>query len=269
MIFREWGRIVRMYERAMEELIGAAPTAEQLERLNTDPQLGQRATEIALRVIRAVAQANGQSWRRAANKSRRARRIYDLLQSELADAGVQQEFRSLLTRNAELIRSLPAELANWATSYVARQQQRGRRAKAIEQELSAKLPQLAASRVRLIARTEVSKAETAITRVRSERIGAHWYQWVTSKDKRVRPSHRNLDGVVVAWSDPPAPEQLIGEQSSLGHYHAGEAPNCRCICLPVISLDEIHWPARCYLNGVIRRLSRAEFVNAFGIPLAA
>src|SRR5579875_2021146 len=168
MIFREWGRIVRMYERAMEEIIGSAPTLDRLEQLQSDPTLSQRATEVALRVIRSVAKANGQSWRRAAAKSRRARTIYQVLQSELSDSDIQRELHSLLSRNAQLIRSLPAELSQWATAYIARQQQRGRRAQAIEQELAVKLPELTASRLRLIARTEVSKAETAITRVRSE-----------------------------------------------------------------------------------------------------
>jgi hypothetical protein len=35
-----------------------------------------------------------------------------------------------------------------------------------------------------------------------------------------------MDHVLVLWSDPPAPEMLAHVKSRLGHYHAGQSPNC-------------------------------------------
>ena len=132
-----------------------------------------------------------------------------------------------------------------------------------------KVPGLAKSRIRTIARTEVGKAETAFTQARSERPGIRWYEWATSEDQRVRPSHRKLATVLEAWSDPPAPEQLAGERSKLGHYHTGCAPNCCCITLPLMSLDEVRWPHKVYSHGRIEYAGRAEFERWSRVPQAA
>ena len=130
-------------------------------------------------------------------------------------------------------------------------------------------PKLAENRIRLIARTEISRAETDLTRARAERIGADWYQWATSEDQRVRKSHKNMDKVLVAWNDPPNPEVLVNEKSNAGHYNGGSTYNCRCLCLPIISLDEISWPARVYSAGSITRMTRAKFSKLSGYQIAA
>jgi SPP1 gp7 family putative phage head morphogenesis protein len=75
---------------------------------------------------------------------------------------------------------------------VAREQRRGARSETIAKALREKVPGLAKSRIRTIARTEVGKAETAFTEARSERLGIRWYEWATGEDQRVRPSHRKL-----------------------------------------------------------------------------
>ena len=78
----------------------------------------------------------------------------------------------------------------------------------------------------MLARTEVSSTATSISEARAAHLSLPAYEWLSSEDKRVRPSHRLLDHVIVLWSDPPAPEALAGIKSRLGHYHAGKAPNC-------------------------------------------
>ena len=153
--------------------------------------------------------------------------------------------------------------------FTAAEQRRGQRADAIAAKLRQKLPQMAQNRVQLIARTEVAKADTAVTQARAERLGLAWYDWTTSKDQRVRQAHAHLESVLVAWSDAPAPEQLVGERSKLGHYHAGGAPNCRCLALPLISLDEIKWPHKVYSHGHIELVSRTQFEKWIRIPEVA
>lgn len=76
-----------------------------------------------------------------------------------------------------------------------------------------------------------------------------------------------MSGVLVSWDDPPAPEDLfplIGKngkryKSTLGHYHAGCCPNCRCYAEPVIDLDMFNWPMRIYRGGSIGRIRRRDF----------
>ncbi len=262
-----WARLVRLYHDGMIRLLtGKVLTNPELSDL---PEFRAAAWRLAQDMVRQVAAVNAHSWRQAAMKSTRARQIYTALRAEIESGGLGTELRALALRNAELIRSVPAAVAQQVTEYATELEQRGARAPEIERQLQKVAPQLAESRVRLIARTEISRSETDLTRARSERIGIDWYQWQTSEDSRVRKSHRHMDQVLVAWSDPPQPEELVGERSTLNHYHAGQAPNCRCVSLPLADLDEIRWPAKVYSAGRIRRMTRAEFTRVVGIQIAA
>ena len=148
---------------------------------------------------------------------------------------------------------------------IASMEQQGERPELIAEYLKRRIPQLTQHQAALIARTETGKAATALTRARSEDLGIDWYQWESSRDSRVRPSHRLMQGVLVKWDDAPSPETLYGIRSTLGHYNAGNAPNCRCDAYPIVSLDTISWPAKVYASGSIRRMTRGEFEESSGI----
>ena len=241
------------------ELLLPAPFDEGL--------IAKAAERIARRMITGVAVTNARSWREAALRSLQGRRIAFGLQAEMRGV-VGLRVNELIQKNAKLIQGLPEYLAQRVTAYVAREQRAGTRSAAIAKALHEKLPGFAKSRVKLIARTEVGKAESAITEARSEKLGLHWYEWATSEDQRVRPGHRKLATVLVAWSDPPAPEALAGETSQ-GHYHPGCIYNCRCLSLPLVSLDEVRWPHKLYHHGRIDYVGRAEFERWNRIDQAA
>lgn len=220
-----------------------------------DPDHAER---IARNMVTAVRVRNAQGWRAAANESTKSRLIHRLLQQELSGP-VGREVERLVRENASLIRTLPSDIAEKTNSFVAAQQRRGLRSDTIAKQLQERLPEMRAASVRLIARTETAKAETAVTQARAESIGIGWFEWRTSEDGRVRLSHKKMDGVLCRFSDPPAPEALAGEKSTLGHYAPGGCPNCRCLALPLVSLDEVRWPRRVYANGAITRMTRAQF----------
>ncbi len=228
----------------------------------------EAAETIARRMVTGVAVANARSWRQAAHRSLQGRRIFEALKTEM-QGPVGLRVNDLIERNARLIRSLPEDIAQRTARYIAREQQRGKRANAIAEALEKRVPEFTRNRVSLIARTEVSKAETALSQARAERLGVDWYEWATSEDQRVRASHRLLDQVLVRWADPPSPEQLAGERSTLGHYNPGGAPNCRCVALPLIALDEVRWPHKVYEHGRIEWMGRREFERWAGTPQAA
>ena len=230
-----------------------------------DLDIEEFAERIASRMIGAVSVENARSWRQAALQAGNGRQIYRALRAEMRGR-VGVEVQRLIRQNAQLIKSLPDDLALSSARYVAAQQQRGMRAETIARNLRERLPHVAESRIRLIARTEVAKAESALTQARSENLKVRWYEWQTSEDQRVRKSHANLDEVLVAWATPPAPEALVGERSQLGHYAPGGCPNCRCLALPLIRLDEVRWPHRVYVDGKITWMSMAAFAQIAGLP---
>jgi SPP1 gp7 family putative phage head morphogenesis protein len=256
MVFSSWGRIVNEYVRQIMALAAADP----LRPFVIDNQFLARALIISRRMVTQTLNANAVSWRAAAAKSSRGRQIYEALKREREAGPVAGRFNQLVEENARLIRSVPVSMTSRITAMIAEQQGQGVRAETIQKMLLVRYPQMLSSQARLIARTEVSKAESAFTQVRAEALGLHWYEWETSHDVRVRPSHRNMSGVLVNWSDPPSPERLIGESTSLGRYNAGNCPNCRCPALPLISLNDVRWPHKVYRNGKIRTMSKAAFM---------
>lgn len=58
--------------------------------------------------------------------------------------------------------------------------------------------------------------------------GAPRYIWTTMRDARVRPLHRELEGTVQTWADPP----LSGLPDF--HGHPGEPAGCRCMAFPIL-----------------------------------
>ena len=118
-----------------------------------------------------------------------------------------------------------------------------------------------ARRARLIARTETSKATTALTQARAEELDLQWYLWRTSEDQRVRVSHRRMNNVIFNWKSPPAPEKLVGEKSTAGRYHAGNIWNCRCYPEPLLRFDQVPWPHKVFVGGAIRPMTLVAFRN--------
>jgi len=226
-----------------------------------DPQFDAMAYRLAARMAQQVAALNMRSWREAAMKSTRAREVYKGLQEEIRRTGLQPELQVIAARNARLIRSIPREIAQHLTQKAVTLQQEGKRDKEIISELKRLAPRLTRSKMKLIARTEIARAGTDLDKLRAENLGLDWAVWHSSEDQRVRPSHRNLDGVLMNWNDPPQPEALIGEKSTLGRGFGGQFPNCRCLMASVADLDEIKWPTRFYRNGSITRITRAQFVK--------
>jgi SPP1 gp7 family putative phage head morphogenesis protein len=230
----------------------------RLRNLLSMPAFTRYAEQAARAMVTMLAADNARSWREAARQSGRGREIYAALRQEL-QGPVGAAFHNEIARNAELIRSLPIDIANRVTDYIGQETLKGRRAASLEDDIRSMFPQATRARVQLIARTETSKTSTALTRARAEDIGLDWYRWETSRDSRVRSSHEHMQGVLVSWNDPPSPEALVGIRSTLGHYHSGSCPNCRCFAAPLTSLDRVDWPHKCYVNNNIKALTRAAF----------
>ena len=187
--------------------------------------------------------------------------IYNALQRELRGA-TGKRMRDLVALNAELIRSLPLKVSKEVTAKVSKLTLAGERPETIAANLGKLTAHIARWHVQLIARTETSKAMMALTQARAEDLGINYYVWRSSEDSRVRISHRFMaqrGGVLVSWADPPSPELLVGEKSTLGHYNAGDCPNCRCYSEPLLRIDQVKWPHRVYASGQVNMMTLANF----------
>lgn len=84
------------------------------------------------------------------------------------------------------------------------------------------------SKADLLARDQVLKLNAAITQTRQRQAGVTSYVWSSSTDERVREEHRELDGTVQRWDDPPVTNPA-GDRN-----HPGEDYQCRCVAIPIL-----------------------------------
>lgn len=214
--------------------------------------------DIVKRMVTPLAARNYETWRKAARVSTRSHFLYTVLMEELKQ-GIKKDIDSQVISNAALIKTLPSDTAQKVVKDIEEYALSGLRAEEIEKLIQDKTRQHSRASARLIARTEVSKTTSALTKARSEELGLRWYVWRTMEDgDRVRKSHRIMNDVLVSWNNPPSPELLVKEKD-VGRYHAGNIWNCRCYSEPLIDIDDVKWPHKVYINGSIQKMSKARF----------
>jgi len=252
--------IVRRMRRKLETASTPTQAITMLREMARSPTMDAAARMAAMAMATQVMQNGYRAWREAAAAGSKGTEIYYALTKELNESNA---FREIIDRNAELIKSVPADATQALSRAMAEGYEAGVRPEDLKADIMNRFSDLTEAKARLIARTETSKAATALTRVRAQRIGAEWYVWRTSEDARVRSSHAHMDGVLVNWSDPPSPEKLIG-MKDYGSYHAGEFPNCRCYAEPLLDYDDVKWPHKVYRGGRITSMTLAGFKKITG-----
>lgn len=217
--------------------------------------------EIALKMVTSVYQKTEGNWRKAAEQNTKGREIYEVLKKEKQNVLMENVIQKLIEQNAYFIKTLPLDIASDITKYIEKETTKGRRAEELVQEIKIKFPEKTKANAKCIARTEISKAQSALTKTRAEILNIQWYIWRTSQDERVRNAHKHMEGVLVSWKDPPSPEQLSKSKYQYGKYHAGEIFNCRCYAEPIVDIRFVKFPRKVYYNGRIVRMTKAEFLT--------
>ena len=235
-----------------------------LEHIAKTPEFIRISEAISMKMVTGLFDDTARTWLEAARNNGRGREIYQALKKELQGArGVR--IRALVQQNADLISTLPKNIADDVAAYVDREAMKGRRASDIADEIRRMFPEKTRARAELIARTQVSMTQTNIVRARAEDLGLHWYVWHAcggrKGDGKTRDSHRKMSGIVVNWSDPPAPETLFPSTNAenYGHYHAGCCPLCRCYAETVVDEDLLKYPVKVHIGGKIYKMTKKEF----------
>ena len=210
------------------------------------------------RMVTGLYQSNSNTWREAARKATKGKMLYGALMEELRK-GDPRIMQDQIVENINLIKTLPNDVATKVVKDITEATLKGKRASEIEKIIRVQTDKHSRASARLIARTEVSKTTTALTKQRSEQLDLHWYVWRTALDGDiVRKSHRNMEDVLVNWNNPPSPEALVGEKD-VGNYHAGNIWNCRCYPEPLLDVEDVKWPHKVYYNGSIQKMSKNQF----------
>ena len=146
------------------------------------------------------------------------------------------EFKTLskaTQQNFQMIKSMPSELLKVLnhkyTSTLIEEVVKGSISRG---SFKSMLTAHGAKNAGVIARTETAKLQTVILQSRATDLGSVAYTWLASNDKRTRPSHKAMNGVVVFWNhEKPILDNMQG--------HAGEFPNCRCTPEPIMDENDL------------------------------
>ncbi|MEB2741390.1 phage head morphogenesis protein [Citrobacter portucalensis] len=129
--------------------------------------------------------------------------------------------QDIVSRQVQLIKSLPLEAADRVRDIQARAMEaviNGERPDALYRMIM-ESGDVAESRAKMIARTEIGRATTALTQARAESIGSEGYWW-RIEGAGTRDSHYQMRNKFVRWDNPPTLDGMTG--------HAGCLPNCKC-----------------------------------------
>lgn len=185
--------------------------------------IGGWADATAKRMVEEVAARDKLAWMEV------SRRMGRSLRQEIETAPTGRVMRERLDEQVSLIKSIPFEAAERVRKLANEAIVQGRRSNYIAEEIM-KSGDVARSRANTIARTEVSRTSTELTRARAEHVGSTMFIWRTAGDSDVRDSHRALNGKAFRWDDPPECDP---------GYHAlpGAIFNCRCYAEPILPED--------------------------------
>lgn len=203
------------------------------------------AQHVALKMIHDVSLRDMKAWRE------RAKDISWNLEAVVRGAPIGLVMQQRMDEQVALITSIPRDIAEEVHQMAITSLYSGQRYGNIRDMILQKAD-ITLARANLIARTEVARTTTELTRARSDYVGSDGYIWRTAHDADVRPaltlspraranfigSHRKLEGTFHRWDDPPVSGQR-GERA-----HPGQIYNCRCIPEPVIPdypPDRISW----------------------------
>lgn len=179
------------------------------------------ARSVANYMLADVARRNEKQWRENSKEMGRA------LRAELIHAPTGMLLSALQADQVDLITSLPKVAAERVHKLSEQALIDSRRSTDIAKDIL-QTGEVTAARAKMIARTEVSRAQSNLTQARAMAAGSPGYIWRTSKDQDVRDTHRAMEGVYVPWDKPPKTDK------NLDPYHAGCGPNCRCWAEPVL-----------------------------------
>ena len=138
--------------------------------------------------------------------------------------------------NVRLIKSIPDQYLTQVESIVLGNMRAGMRPSAINKQLQDQFG-VTERRARVISRDQVSKASNGLAKKRMESSGFKYFQWIDSKDSRVRSRHKHIANKVTkygkgiySFSDLPLNDKGIPIAPS-------DDIQCRCVMRPVLESE--------------------------------
>lgn len=209
-----------------------------IKRLKRKDYIADDATDDVEDKIEVIIKAwSSDSFRRLARK-RAERFVLSVVKSTSRKFGIdrfkspliQSYLKRTIAQNTQLITSLASDHANAVANIVYNNIVQGERIETIVENIQAY--GVTRARAKLIAYDQVSKALGQISRIEQTSAGFEYFRWRTSKDERVRKSHKELEERITKygkgvyrWDDLPTIDGVP--------MYPGSDFRCRCVATPV------------------------------------
>lgn len=169
-------------------------------------------------------------WKKVINKTLGVNILDDYYQGEY----YQKALGDWIETNASLIESIPKEFLNEFKDTVYQEYLSGSSITDLSKQIRERYG-VSKSKSRMLARDQLGKLNTQISRHQQQNVGSNKYKWKTAGDSRVRSRHKELNNKICSWDDPPVVDKKTGRKA-----HPGEDYQCRCVAIPVFDLEQIN-----------------------------
>lgn len=257
---RKWkfpDSIMRDYQRTLRAVVKVLheSTMSRIELIKSmlNSRQDESDSEYIMRLIKEAYAATGatdKALQRAARIAEQVRgynqgEFYNVLRSALkVDIFVQDpDLRNIMeeftAENVRLIKSIPDQYFGQLQGIVSRGLTEGTLAKDMVADIQ-DLYGVTNRRAQMIARDQIGSLNGLITEKRQTGAGIGVYEWSTSRDSRVRDSHKDRNGNYYAWPGSGMAGKEINGKKVLELVNGkppGREINCRCVALPVIDIE--------------------------------
>lgn len=112
---------------------------------------------------------------------------------------------------------------------VAKNVEKGFRAERLIEDIQSE-KNISYNKAKFLAKQETSLMVSKYRELRYEEAGVTKYMWSTSMDSRVRHDHRELQGKIFSFNQPP-----VTDRHKMTRGNPGEPFGCRCLAIPILS----------------------------------
>lgn len=154
--------------------------------------------------------------------------------------GVNELLKSWVYTNTRLIKSIEENLLDNVSLVIQDGFRSGSTIQVIKNQLKQKFD-ITENRAKLIARDQIGKLHSNIVRNQMLNLRISEYRWLTSKDDRVRDSHKVMNGKICSWTDPTIykdseKDKKWNKRISIGgvEKQVGEDYQCRCAIIAIV-----------------------------------
>ncbi len=175
--------------------------------------------------------------------------IRQTLGIDLADEYYSKEMYEYIIKrwiadNVSRIKSIPNQALDDMRQIMLDGFLNGRSVKDIQRAIQSQYD-VTKSKAAMLARDQISTLNAQFSQMQQKDAGCKKYRWSSSRDSRVRDCHKELDGKIFSWDDPPEMWYNTKERGRVmtgRKCHPGEDFCCRCVAIPIFEKDSLNIP---------------------------